>query len=97
MATETAPGALEQLPSTSVSDSGAKDRIARLVAVVTGLLGTLLALATPLLPVDQTTAKLNWPQNGTFSSVEAPLISYVATDLEVTIPVRRPPGWPTRR
>ncbi len=86
MATETAPGALEQLPSTSVSDSGAKYRIARLVAVLTGLLGTLLALATPLLPVDQTTAKLNWPQNGTFSSVEAPLISYVATDLDVTIP-----------
>ena len=38
-------------------------RTARLIAIVAGLLGTLLALATPLLPVEQTTAELNWPQN----------------------------------
>ncbi len=40
-------------------------------------LGAVLAIATPLLPVNQTTAQLNWPQNGTFASVEAPLIGYV--------------------
>jgi arabinosyltransferase C len=69
-----------------VSDAGANYRIARLVAVVTGLLGALLAIATPVLPVNQTTAQLNWPQHGTFDSVEAPLIGYVATDLNISVP-----------
>ena len=67
-------------------------RTARIVAIVTGLLGVLLALATPLLPVKQTTAQLNWPQNGVFSSVTAPLIAYVATDLEITVPCRAAAG-----
>ncbi|BBU20472.1 arabinosyltransferase domain-containing protein [Mycobacterium xenopi] len=61
-------------------------RAARLVAVVAGLLGAALAVVTPLLPVKQTTAQLNWPQNGVFASVEAPLIGYVATDLSITVP-----------
>ena len=61
-------------------------RIARLVAVAAGLLATALAVLTPVLPVRQTTAELNWPQNGVLSSVQAPLISYVATDLRISIP-----------
>ncbi|RWA15819.1 arabinosyltransferase [Mycolicibacterium brumae DSM 44177] len=61
-------------------------RTAKLVAVVAGVLGTLLALATPLLPVKQTTAELDWPQRGELASVTAPLISYVATDLEISVP-----------
>jgi arabinosyltransferase C len=61
-------------------------RTARLLAIVAGLLGAALALATPLLPVTQTTATLNWPQNGVMASVDAPLIGYVATDLSVSIP-----------
>jgi arabinosyltransferase C len=69
-----------------VSDTGANHRIARIVAVVAGLLGALLAIVSPLLPVNQTTAQLNWPQNGTFESVEAPLIGYVATELNVSVP-----------
>lgn len=92
MATDTAPTAAQQLASTSVSEPGANYRIARLVAVVAGLLGTALALATPLLPVKQTTAQLNWPQNGTFGSVDAPLISYVATDLNITVPCQAAAG-----
>ncbi len=75
-----------QLASTSVNDTQANHRTTRLVAVVAGLLGTILALATPFLPVTQTTATLNWPQNGTLDSVDAPLIGYVATDLNITIP-----------
>jgi arabinosyltransferase C len=86
MATETSPDPVQELPSTSVSDAGANYRIARLVAVVAGLLGAVLAIATPLLPINQTTAQLNWPQNGTFDSVEAPLIGYVATDLNISVP-----------
>jgi arabinosyltransferase C len=69
-----------------VSDTGANHRIARTVAVIAGLLGALLAIVTPVLPVNQTTAQLNWPQNGTFQSVEAPLIGYVATELNVSVP-----------
>ncbi len=64
----------------------ANHRTARLIAIIAGLLGTLLAVATPLLPVNQTTVELNWPQNGVLSSVDAPLIGYVATDLEISVP-----------
>ena len=34
----------------------------------------------------QTTAELNWPQDGVLRSVDAPLIGYVATDLTITVP-----------
>ncbi|WP_083063116.1 arabinosyltransferase domain-containing protein [Mycobacterium arosiense] len=90
MSTDTAPqpGArtAEELASSTVKDAEGNHRIARLIASVAGLLGVLLAIATPLLPVNQTTAQLNWPQNGTFGSVDAPLIGYVATDLNITVP-----------
>ena len=92
MATETSPDAARLLPSTSVSDAGANHRIARAVAVIAGLLGAALAIVTPVLPVEQTTAQLNWPQNGTFNSVEAPLIGYVATELNVTVPCQAAAG-----
>ncbi|HTY31493.1 arabinosyltransferase domain-containing protein [Mycobacterium sp.] len=92
MATETPADLAEQLPSTPVDDAGGNHRIARVVAIVAGLLGALLAIATPLLPVSQTTAQLNWPQNGTFNSVDAPLIGYVATDLNVTVPCQAAAG-----
>ncbi len=72
--------------------TGSNHRTARLIAIVAGLLGTVLALATPLLPVTQTTAELNWPQNGVLRSVDAPLIGYVATDLEIRIPCRAAAG-----
>ena len=74
------------------TDADTKYRTARIVAVVAGLLGALLALATPLLPVKQTTAQLNWPQNGVLSSVEAPLIGYVATDLNISVPCEAAAG-----
>src|SRR5690242_6064235 len=84
MATE-APPHTGQLPSTPVTAAG-NHRIARLIAIVAGLLGAALAIATPLLPVTQTTAQLNWPQNGVLQSVNAPLIGYVATDLDISVP-----------
>ncbi|OBI53808.1 arabinosyltransferase [Mycobacterium kyorinense] len=71
-----------------MTGAGDNYRVARVVAVVAGLLGALMAIATPLLPVKQTTAQLNWPQNGVLGSVDAPLIGYVATDLNITIPCR---------
>ncbi|MGV9611822.1 arabinosyltransferase domain-containing protein [Nocardia xishanensis] len=57
----------------------------RLIALVSGLLGFVLALLTPLLPVRQDQAALDWPQPGT-ADVEAPLVSYVPLRLEATLP-----------
>ena len=61
-------------------------RIIRWVAAIPGLLGFVLAVATPLLPVTQTTATLNWPQQGQFSNVTAPLISLSPVSLSATVP-----------
>ena len=44
----------------------------RRVATIAGLLGFVLAVPTPLLPVVQTTATLNWPQGGQLTNVTAP-------------------------
>jgi arabinosyltransferase C len=76
----------------ALTNAGANYRVARVVAVVAGLLGALLAITTPLLPVKQTTAQLNWPQNGVLGSVEAPLIGYVATDLNISVPCQAAAG-----
>ncbi|GAA5096099.1 arabinosyltransferase domain-containing protein [Nocardia iowensis] len=57
----------------------------RLIALVSGLLGFVLALLTPLLPVRQDQATLDWPQAGV-SSVEAPLVSYQPQRLSTTLP-----------
>jgi arabinosyltransferase B len=61
-------------------------RVTRWVATIAGLIGFILSIATPLLPVVQTTATLNWPQNGQLSSVTAPLISLTPVDVHVTVP-----------
>src|ERR1700754_4290223 len=61
-------------------------RVARWVATIAGLIGFLLSVATPLLPVVQTTATLNWPQNGQLNNVTAPLISQVPVTMTVTVP-----------
>ena len=70
-------------------------RTARVVAAAAGLIGVACAILTPFLPVKQTTAQLNWPQNGTLSSVTAPLIGYVATDLTITVPCSAARGLDT--
>lgn len=67
-------------------------RPARLIAAVAGLLGVVCAVLTPFLPVKQTTAELNWPQNGVLDSVTAPLIGYVPTDLSITVPCEAAAG-----
>jgi len=61
-------------------------RIARWVATFAGLIGFVLSVLTPLLPVVQTTATLNWPQNGQLANVTAPLISQVPVSMTATIP-----------
>lgn len=67
--------------------SAASDvRITRWTATVAGLLGFVLSILTPLLPVVQTTATLNWPQGGQFSNVTAPLISLTPVSMTATVP-----------
>jgi arabinosyltransferase B len=63
-------------------------RVARWVATIAGLVGFLLSVATPLLPVVQTTATLTWPQQGRFASVTAPLISLTPVAMTVDVPCR---------
>ena len=60
--------------------------VARWVAMIAGLLGFVMAAATPLLPVTQTTATLTWPQQGQVGNVTAPLISQAPVDLTATVP-----------
>lgn len=63
-----------------------KVRVTRWVAAIAGLIGFVLSVATPLLPVVQTTAMLDWPQRGQLNSVTAPLISLTPVDMTATVP-----------
>jgi arabinosyltransferase B len=67
-------------------DAAGNLRVLRWVATIAGLLGFLLSVATPLLPVVQTTAELNWPQGGRLSSVTSPLIAQAPVAMTATIP-----------
>lgn len=69
------------------ADPGASHvKATRWVATIAGLIGFVLSVATPLLPVVQTTAMLNWPQNGQLNSVTAPLISLTPVDFKASVP-----------
>lgn len=46
----------------------ASARGTRWVATIAGLIGFVLSVATPLLPVVQTTAMLDWPQRGNWAA-----------------------------
>ncbi|WP_280437560.1 hypothetical protein [Nocardia carnea] len=64
--------------------SRASNRI-RLLALVSGLLGFVLAILAPVLPVRQDDTVLEWPQAGA-TDVEAPLVSYQPLRLDLTVP-----------
>jgi arabinosyltransferase B len=64
----------------------AEVNVIRWVATIAGLLAFVLSVLTPLLPVVQTTATLNWPQSGQLSNVTAPLISQAPVSLSITVP-----------
>jgi arabinosyltransferase C len=51
-----------------------------------GLLGALLAVAVPLLPVIQDTAVITWPRAGDLAPVNAPLVTFQPQNLTATIP-----------
>ncbi|MDQ4020074.1 MAG: arabinosyltransferase domain-containing protein [Actinomycetota bacterium] len=51
-----------------------------------GLLGALLAVAVPFLPVVQETAEISWPQGGDTAAVNSPLAAFQAQEITATIP-----------
>jgi arabinosyltransferase A len=63
---------------------------ARLIAVVAGIAGLLLCGLVPLLPVQQTTATILWPQasgpDGLITDITAPLVSGAPLALDLSIP-----------
>ena len=67
-------------------DSAREVTAIRWLATIAGLLGFVLSVLTPLLPVVQTTATLNWPQNGQLSNITAPLISLTPVSVNATVP-----------
>lgn len=68
--------------------TGARPRtlLWRTLAVVLGLFAAICAIAYPLLPVVQDTAKIMWPVGTDTRPVNAPLTGYWAQDLQVTVP-----------
>ncbi|WP_116917683.1 arabinosyltransferase domain-containing protein [Williamsia muralis] len=62
----------------------------RWTAIVAGLVGIVLCAITPLLPVDKSTSKIDWPAGQPLSSatasVTAPLIAQTPQTLDATIP-----------
>lgn len=61
-------------------------RTRQIIAVVTGLIGMVFALATPLLPVTQTVAVVDWPQvAGVPGNIDAPLVAQTPISLTASI------------
>jgi arabinosyltransferase C len=77
--------AAEHTPDAHDGDDRAP-RLLRRAAATLGLLGALLALAVPLLPVIQHTAVITWPRPGHLAPVNAPLVTYQPQRLTATIP-----------
>ncbi|HXT45967.1 MAG TPA: arabinosyltransferase domain-containing protein [Pseudonocardiaceae bacterium] len=67
-------------------DRGRAPRLLRLAAAVLGLLGALLAIAVPLLPVIQDTTVITWPNGKHLAPVNAPLVTFQPQNLTATIP-----------
>ena len=79
------------MPSSAaeVRDAPEKSRRAPrwgIIAAVSGLVGILLAIVVPLLPVSQTTSTISWPESGTLDPVTAPLVAYYPLDLTAEVP-----------
>ncbi len=67
-------------------DDRVPPRRLRLAATFLGLLGALLALAVPLLPVVHDTAVITWPSDNGVAPVNAPLAAYQPRELSATVP-----------
>ncbi|MBG9342373.1 arabinosyltransferase domain-containing protein [Corynebacterium diphtheriae] len=56
-------------------------------AILSGVIGFVLFIITPLMPVNQVQSSVSWPQNGSLNSVSAPLMSYTPISFDAKIPV----------
>ncbi|WP_410870153.1 arabinosyltransferase domain-containing protein [Nocardia sp. A7] len=65
-------------------DSSGFGRVQK-IGIAAGALGVVLAVATPLLPVQQQRASLDWPQPQSMQ-LSAPLVDYVPLSLDLSIP-----------
>ncbi|HHU66414.1 arabinosyltransferase domain-containing protein, partial [Corynebacterium sp.] len=72
----------ESPPATPVAPGWLKN-----VAIISGLLGFVLFLLTPFLPVNQTQSSLSWPQGDSLTSVNAPLVSFAPEHIDIRLPV----------
>ncbi|MFD5869079.1 arabinosyltransferase domain-containing protein [Corynebacterium sp. NPDC060344] len=59
----------------------------RIAAIAAGIIGFLCFVALPFLPVTQTQSTLNWPQNGSLNSVDAPLMAQAPVSLDMDVPL----------
>ncbi len=89
--TETSPAENPSATASSGDDhrNGFAERhagTARVVAMAAGVVGILLALLSPFLPVDYTKAELTWPQQGSVGNVAAPNVSFVPVSMDVAVP-----------
>ncbi|NKY49980.1 arabinosyltransferase domain-containing protein [Nocardia vermiculata] len=66
------------------ADSPAFPRI-RLIALLSGVIAVVLAALTPLLPVSEDRASLDWPQPQSVP-VSAPLVSYAPLTVDASLP-----------
>ncbi len=77
-------------PAPAATQRPGTTRTARLIALLAGIAGILLCGLVPLLPVQQSTATINWPQapaaDGNVESVTAPLVSGAPQSLDVSVP-----------
>lgn len=73
-------------PASAVAVADSRIRRAKIVAVVAGLIGILLAIAAPFLPVDYTKSELNWPQQGSVGNVSAPNVSFSPVSMDIGVP-----------
>lgn len=73
-------------PNPPIPQRAARQSHARMVAIVASILGILACVSIPFLPIQQDTAGINWPQAGSTTSVESPLVSYTPQRFEASIP-----------
>ena len=76
----------DEEPETPFATTGRPSRRTRWVAIVAGLVGFVASVLIPVLPVVQTTATLNWPQDGRLGNVTAPLLSLTPVSLTASVP-----------
>ena len=77
-------------------DGPKPSRLVTWTAILGGLLGFLMFVLTPFMPVTLSQTSLSWPQRGSMNSVDAPLVAYAPTQLEMDVPISLADQFPDR-